>query len=233
MNRLLIGAAGAALAVAAAPTLAQTAPPPGVAQGTTEATIPHAPRMHMIVKSDRIITRDEVVKHIQELFSRLDTNHDGFITKDEVEAFHRKMMNAMAIGSEMREHWAEYRMPVPDRAAMFDRLDANHDGVISREEFMAAGPSAREVRVFASPNHNGPVQRRGHEMHMQGARMGMGFGSHLFERADANHDGRVTLEEAEAAALARFDHIDLNHDGKITREEREQAHALRKDHKAN
>jgi hypothetical protein len=50
--------------------------------------------------------------------------------------------------------------------------------------------------------------------------MGMdGMGMHLFEMADANHDGRVSLAEAEGAALAHFDKADVNHDGKITPDE--------------
>jgi hypothetical protein len=44
--------------------------------------------------------------------------------------------------------------------------------------------------------------------------------------ADANHDGRVSLQEATAAALQHFDRADLNHDGKLTPEERRQAHQL-------
>ena len=69
------------------------------------------------------------------------------------------------------------------------------------------------------------------EKHLHGAAMHMGgFGGHLFEMADANHDGRVSLQEAETAALAHFDKADLNHDGKITPDEREQAHALLREH---
>jgi hypothetical protein len=55
---------------------------------------------------------------------------------------------------------------------------------------------------------------------------GMGMGGRLLEMADANHDGRVSLQEAEAAALAHFDRADLNHDGKLTPDERRQAHQL-------
>jgi hypothetical protein len=36
----------------------------------------------------------------------------------------------------------------------------------------------------------------------------------------------LTLQQAEAAALARFDREDLNHDGVVTQEERQQARAL-------
>jgi Ca2+-binding EF-hand superfamily protein len=44
----------------------------------------------------------------------------------------------------------------------------------------------------------------------------------MFEMADANRDGRVTLQEAQAAALRHFDMADVNHDGQITPDERKQ-----------
>jgi Ca2+-binding EF-hand superfamily protein len=110
---------------------------------------------------------------------------------------------------------------------MFDRLDANHDGNISRQEFMAGGQQVRQERVFIMRDGSGPSEP-GMKMHMRG--MGMhGFGGHLFDMADANHDGRVSLAEAQAAALAHFDKADVNHDGRITPEERQQAHQLRRE----
>jgi hypothetical protein len=41
----------------------------------------------------------------------------------------------------------------------------------------------------------------------------------LIERADTNHDGRVSREEYRAMADARFDKIDTNHDGFIDQAE--------------
>jgi Ca2+-binding EF-hand superfamily protein len=52
--------------------------------------------------------------------------------------------------------------------------------------------------------------------------MGGGFGGHMFEMADANRDGRVSLQEAQAAALQHFDMVDTNRDGRISPEERMQ-----------
>jgi hypothetical protein len=72
----------------------------------------------------------------------------------------------------------------------------------------------------------GALGAEGKRMHMRGVGMGMGFGGRLFDMADANHDGRVSLAEAQAAALAHFDKADLNHDGKLTPDERRQAHQL-------
>ena len=153
----------------------------------------------------------------------------------------------------MAERFPRHTMAMPDRARIFDKLDTNHDGVISRQEFMAAKTEFHERRTMvierdanaaASPPAAGPVRgqpemmmrmhaMRGMEGHGMAMHAGMRFGGHLFEMADVNHDGRISVQEAEAAALAHFDKADLNHDGKITPEEREQAHALRREHRTN
>lgn len=45
------------------------------------------------------------------------------------------------------------------------------------------------------------------------------IGGKWFDKADANHNGKVTLAEAKAAALAAFDKADVNHDGTLDRDE--------------
>jgi Ca2+-binding EF-hand superfamily protein len=45
----------------------------------------------------------------------------------------------------------------------------------------------------------------------------------LFDQADINKDGKVSLDEAQNAALKQFDAADLNHDGVLTPDERRQA----------
>jgi hypothetical protein len=230
MKKLLIGAAATAFVFAIAPAAAQTAPPPGVAQGTTPVApaAPGASRTRMMVMSDRVMTRDEVVSHIRDMFARFDTNRDGYITKEEIEAFHQKMVGAMGMAGDVDKRLAERGIMMGDRGAVFDKLDTNHDGSISRQEFMAA-QQIREQRMIIMREHAGGTPgapgEPGKRMHMHGAGMGMGFGR-LFDIADANHDGRVSLAEAQAAALAHFDKADLNHDGRLTPDERRQAHQL-------
>lgn len=245
MRGFLIGGAIAALGIASAVSAAQPAPPPppGVAQGTAPAPTPAAPHVRVMVMSDRVTTRDEVAKHVGTLFAKLDTNRDGFITKDEAEAIHHKMMAKMAKVGDVQHRLAERGVFIGDRSAMFDRLDTNHDGNISRQEFMAGKPQVREERVMIMRDGPGgaPGAPKSEGMHhMEGMRMGgmhmagmgmHGFGGHLFEMADSNHDGRVSLAEAQAAALAHFDKADLNHDGKITPDERAQARATMREHR--
>jgi Ca2+-binding EF-hand superfamily protein len=84
---------------------------------------------------------------------------------------------------------------------MFQQLDADHDGNLTRAE--AEQGAAR----FASPRGGGRIQRM----------IAQTFG-------DAQS---VTLQQFEAQALARFDAQDLNHDGTVTAAERQQVREQR------
>jgi hypothetical protein len=64
----------------------------------------------LISKAEAQASLPRLAKH----FDRIDTNHDGQISPEELKAAHQNMKNAM-----------------------FERMDANHDGVISRDEFNA------------------------------------------------------------------------------------------------
>ena len=50
------------------------------------------------------------------------------------------------------------------------------------------------------------------------------MGEHWFKKHDTNSDGKVTLDEAKAKALAHFDAMDANRDGTLTPEERRAGH---------
>lgn len=142
-------------------------------------------------------TRADVQARVQKMFARLDTNRDGFIDQSEIAAAKTRMHGRMAD-----------RQPAAGaaRGGAFDRLDTNHDGNISRQEFDTA------------------MQGRGTMMHHAGMRH---MGAKMLERADANRDGRISLAEAQQAALARFEAMDLNHDGTVTPDERLETRKMR------
>ena len=193
MSKLLIG--GAALLVSAA-AVAQIAPMAGQA--------PQA-------KAERVHTRAEVQAKIAEHFAKLDTNRDGAVTKAEADS----------AKAALRGQWAERRKDRREnrREHAFERLDSNRDNAISRAEWDAHA-AQREQRISSrDQDGDGRPDRRGGRrgMHMAG------FSGHMFEMADANKDGRVTLQEAQAAALRHFDMADANRDGQITPDERRQA----------
>ena len=50
----------------------------------------------------------------------------------------------------------------------------------------------------------------------------------MFERLDADKDGKVTLEETKSAAIERFSRRDVDGDGIVSREDRKAQRALRR-----
>ena len=157
--------------------------------------------------AQKVHTRAEVQAKVAEHFARADANRDGAVTKAEADAA------AQAFRSQRAERAKERRDERGERT--FEALDSNRDGSISRSEW-DAGQAQREQRI-ANRGERGPKRA--------GLHRGMGgLGGHMFEMADGNRDGRVTLQEAQAAALKHFDMVDANHDGQITPEERMQMH---------
>jgi Ca2+-binding EF-hand superfamily protein len=170
-----------------------------------------------------------MVAHVREMFGKLDANHDGFVTREEADSIHQAMAGDMH--ERFAKRLAERDLPKIDRGAMFDKLDANKDGAISRAEFLAAKPQVHERRVIVMRDGDGdaPVEIDGGpgEPHIKIMRMhgaGMKMHGRMFESADANHDGKVTLQEMTDAAVHHFDEADANHDGTLTPEERMQMH---------
>ena len=226
MRSMLIGgAAAAAMFVGSSAVLAQPAP---AAQGAT------APRHGRFMQPS---TRAEVQARTAAMFARLDTNHDGFITKDELNAVEAR-----------REQKAEARAQRFDPSKLFDRFDTNHDGQITATELAAAhsrrapatsGQPARAAGfhgLFARADTNKDNILTRAEFDAMGQQLKArlehasvargGIATRMFDKADSNRDGRVTLAEMQQAALARFDRVDLNHDGTVTPDERNQARQL-------
>jgi hypothetical protein len=149
------------------------------------------------------MTRAAVQAMVQARFAEADADRDGYVTRAEAEA-------RMGAGREQRQARRGER-----RGELFARLDADGDGSISRAEFDARperGPARQERR-------SNRMERRGE----RGGMMGAGFGARMFERADADKDGRISIAEATARPLAMFDRADGNKDGIVTVEERRAA----------
>ena len=123
----------------------------------------------------------------------------------------------------------------------FTRLDANHDGTLSREEAAAdagqrrggpggAGGPGRGTDAFfdrLDTNHDNMLSREEFVAMRTMFRGGGGGGGFMalngdwFDRVDANKDGKVTLDEMRTVVLGLFDRADANHDGIVTADERE------------
>lgn len=212
MKKLVIAAA----VLMAGTAFAQTPPP--------APPVPAAPPVH-----DRVTTRTEVVEKVRQHFGKLDSNHDGSVTKEEVAESHMEFGKRFKdMHREHAEGGAPHVMmldgPMGDPNAAFDRLDTNKDGSISRDEFAKGREKRIERRIVTrderkdeadSPKDGKEVSK--HVMRMRG---GGPFGAHMIVMADTDKDGKITQAEAEALALRHFDQMDTNKDGQVTPEER-------------
>lgn len=144
---------------------------------------------------DGKVSAQEHVLGAQGVFDRMDANHDGKLTAqemlaardagdededDKVAAAGSKAVGAKAIDP-------------ADAQAIFESLDANHDGVVSTAEMEAAHTRRPTASTPAAGKLRGAM--------------------------DANHDGVVTSAEHAATARLRFERLDRNHDGFITTDE--------------
>lgn len=209
MKKTLIAAAAL---MAGTAVLAQTPPPAPVAPPAPPAPMAHP--MH-----DKVVTRAEAVQMVREHFGKMDADKNGAISKAEIDGLHTEMSKNFK-GFEGRGHF----MTMGDPNAAFDRLDANKDGSISREEFTQTREERIERRMVRreklkegdqSPKDGKGVRRHVMRMHGPGR-----FGGRMIVMADTNSDGQITLAEAEALALQHFDRMDANKDGRVTPEER-------------
>jgi Ca2+-binding EF-hand superfamily protein len=166
MLALTAGAAGIAFSSPAAAAQASTAP---------AATTP--PKM---------LTRVQVNQKIGAEFKGLDTNHDGSLSKPEIEA---------AVSERVTEAG---QLLHKRREEEFKKLDTNHDGQLTLAEYQAGitvtpRPGVADARLKElDANKDGKVTEAE-------------FGAQTlaqFDRVDTNRDGTISQQEM-AAAMKR------------------------------
>ncbi|MBI5095066.1 MAG: hypothetical protein HZB26_21855 [Candidatus Hydrogenedentes bacterium] len=213
---------------------------------------------------DGQVTLDElkvVVPDVSlEQFNRLDTNDDGVLTRDDLPPFscddreilERILRNADANGDK-QVTFDELKAIIPALTQeQFDRLDTNHDGVLTKDDIPAppVDPLKRLIRLLhrADADENGEVtfdellavapgltqeQFDTLDTNDDGVITKDDFPKppphpveHLLEllrEADANHDGQVTFEELQAElpdiTQERFDQLDTNDDGVLSKDD--------------
>jgi hypothetical protein len=129
------------------------------------------------------VTRADFIKQIDARYNSIDTNHDGFLSKQEMAAEEQRGLQRLTEARNQRMQ------------AVFKQLDTNHDGQLSFQEFLAAAPpvhaqTVEEALQQLDTNHDGklsPEEFRNPQLAN-------------FNKADLNHDGTVTPDEAKKAA---------------------------------
>jgi Ca2+-binding EF-hand superfamily protein len=96
------------------------------------------------------ISAQEFADHAKQVFANMDADHDGFLTRDEINAAHMDML---------REMYKSPHNPNLDALAdaMMARMDTNHEGKISAQEYADAMKSRFDEM---DTNHDGKVTRK-------------------------------------------------------------------------
>lgn len=199
MRKMLLAAAGfAALAGAAGLALAQDN------QGPPRQRGEHF--FQADVNNDGAVSRQEFDAARSAEFSRIDADSDGQISREERRAG-RGDRGDRGHGRRGGGH-----------GHMLTSADANNDGNITREEFLAR-PTEMFERLDA--DDNGVISAS--ERPQRGER---GERGDRPERVnpDTNGDGQLSQAEFTAMGAGLFERFDANDDGSVTREEMVAAH---------
>jgi Ca2+-binding EF-hand superfamily protein len=149
--------------------------------------------------ADGMLDRQEAASlpYISKNFDAIDANHDGFITFEELRAYHQAHRGAHGHGGALKalDKDGDGRISRDEAAAAprlaqnFDKIDTDHDGYLTPDELKAAHQAMRQAH---------------------------------WAKVDTDGDGKISLAEAQANAprlAENFDKIDTNHDGFITPDE--------------
>lgn len=115
-------------------------------RGMHKKHMKHKVMMHIMDKNkDGSISKEEFEDHRNEFFRAADKNRDGNLSEKDFEKLQKKMKEAHEKARE--EIKAAHKKAMKKKH--FDKLDADGDGKISKEEFDAKG-----MRKFIRMDHN-------------------------------------------------------------------------------
>lgn len=200
MRKLLFAAAGIAALTAAGLAAAQERGQRGPFQYDSN--------------TDGVLTRQEFDAGHTAQFAAMDANHDGALARGEGHMRHRRGPEGEGGGHQRMRHRGGDHL---------QGADANNDGNLTREEFLAR-PTEMFNRLDA--NHDGVIQASERPQR----RERRAEGEHGPARMSPDADGNGSISQAEFAAMGgqMFARMDANDDGRVTREE---ADALRGHHR--
>jgi Ca2+-binding EF-hand superfamily protein len=198
-------------------------------------------------RTDRLSRKDVEGTELGVIFDRIDVNRDGYLDRDELlravdylpavelrtqpgasrpadptpkgPSINKEEM--LVLKQKIKAFLQQYdtnedgKIDRKEFRALFTRIDRNKDGAIDKEEL-------REAALALSKAPGGPPspRREREEVHPEKGQSAAKRVDALLQELDANHDGRISRDEAKGTKLAFvFDRLDRNKDGFLDRTE--------------
>jgi Ca2+-binding EF-hand superfamily protein len=180
--------------------------------------------MGLDTNHDGTISRDEFLARPEQIFARLDKNHDGKLDAGEIADAQRARMGHMRrMMQHMQGHFGMQGMRGGFGGGAPWRDANGHQGQWGSQwgQGHQWGRGADHDRRWGDRSFGGDNGGR-HGAAARGNPVQRAIWTWL-RRADTDHDGALSRAEAEAATTALFDSIDTNHDGSISKDELAQA----------
>jgi Ca2+-binding EF-hand superfamily protein len=182
---------------------------------------------HMDTAHKGYLTQDDFVNAAQQRFAKLDTQGAGKLSADQLVAaggFHGGHALAASPTPTVNADGTT-ATPTGGKRAAFQqkyaqaelaKLDTNHDGVVSQDEYVAAAKAK-----FAALDTQGTGQVTAQQIATSqvAQQRDLKFAEHEVKKLDANSDGVISQSEYLAASQSRFAKLDKNGDGFITEDE--------------
>lgn len=174
----------------------------------------------MDANKDGQISNEEAKGRLAENFDEIDSDADGQLTKEELQAFGKARMLERAekrfAETDTNQDGQLSKEEVGDRLQLkFDEIDTNADGQLSADELKAFAEKRREElkeRRFEA----GEDQRKPRKRGPRGRRGGK---DDMIKRLDTDKDGQISKDEAQGKLAELFNEIDADADGQLTKEE--------------
>jgi Ca2+-binding EF-hand superfamily protein len=156
------------------------------------------------------VTKDEFLAAASQRFARMDKDGNSKLTLAEMTATgHGHGQRAAGAQQGAGDQAGKHAQFAQKR---FDKLDANHDGVVTQDEYLAA---ATAMYQQFDAQGNGKVTAGEIASSPRAKERVAGATQRMVERLDTNGDGVVSQSEYLAAAQKRFTRLDKNGDGFI------------------
>jgi Ca2+-binding EF-hand superfamily protein len=179
---------------------------------------------HFDKNGDGKVQVAELPERMQQRLAAADTDKDGVLSPEEMNAFHSKMKAAKFAKSDKNGDGALDATEVsPERWARIQVADADKDGKVTRAEL----EQARATGVLPRGEHH-----RGRHGHFGAERRNFDPQT-MIQRLDKNGDGVLQASEVPERMRGFFDKADANKDGSLTKDEIVQFRAARAAERAN